>query len=328
MQTRDERQGAAVISTRGLSKHFGPLKAVDNLDLSVQEGDVFGFLGPNGAGKTTTIRMLLGLIAPTTGTVALFGQDLHAHRDKLLRRVGAIVEAPVFYPYLSGRDNLRAVGLASGGYTETRLDEVLKLVDLDERDRDKFKTYSLGMKQRLAIAATLLNDPALIMLDEPSNGLDPAGVVEIRQLINRLAGLGKTIFITSHNLFEVQQVASRVAIVKQGRLITETTVSALLADTGRQAGEIWLRVPDLEAAGRLLAALPFVSGISHNVEGYLVANAAFDTAAAINEQLARAGIFASEITPHRPSLESVFLELTGQEGTVEATTATNMVRRS
>lgn len=299
-----------VIQTEGLTKRFGERVAVNNLNLNVMRGDVFGFLGPNGAGKTTTIRMLLGLIAPTAGSVKLFGRDIRTDLNAVLHRVGAIVEAPTFYPHLSAHDNLAVVSLASGGYPEPRIDEVLKLVDLYDRKDDKYRTYSLGMKQRLAIAAAMLGDPELIMLDEPVNGLDPAGVVEIRQLIVSLGQMGKTVFITSHNLFEIQQVSSRIAILKLGNLVTETTVADLLRTDDALVSEIWLRVPDAAAATPILSGLDFVKNISSNQEGYLVAIAPVNRSADVNEALAKAGIFASELRLNRPSLEAMFLELT------------------
>ncbi len=308
--TPGKSSAQVVISARGLTKRFGSRTAVNNLDLNVMRGDVFGFLGPNGAGKTTTIRMLLGLIAPTAGSVALFGQDIRTNLNAVLHRVGAIVEAPTFYPYLGGRDNLKVVALTSGGYPDSRIDDVLKQVDLYDRQQDKYRTYSLGMKQRLAIAATLLGDPELIMLDEPVNGLDPSGVVEIRQLIIRLGQMGKTVFITSHNLFEIQQVATRIAILKLGSLVTETTVAELLRSGDSQASEIWLRVPDPAAAFTLLIGLPYVQGISTNAEGYLVVTAPPDRSADINAALAHANIFAAELRINKPNLEEIFLELT------------------
>lgn len=226
-----------VISTSRLTKGFDTFVAVDNVDLRVARGDVFGFLGPNGAGKTTTIRMLLGLIRPTSGNAVLFGLDNATHLQEILPRLGAIVETPVFYPYLSGRDNLCAVAAASGmrmGRTnQARINEVLNLVDLGARGGDTYRTYSLGMKQRLAIGAALLTDPELILLDEPTNGLDPAGVREMRQLILKLAATGKTIFLSSHILYEVQQVCNRVAILQRGKLIKQGNVEELLSEGQR-----------------------------------------------------------------------------------------------
>src|SRR5215469_15830388 len=226
-----------VISTSHLTKSFNTLVAVNDLNLEVLRGDVFGFLGPNGSGKTTTIRMLLGLIRPTAGSVSLFGLDNSTHLAEILPRVGAIVETPVFYPYLSGVDNLRIVAAASGmrpgRANQARIDEVLNLVDLSTRGGDAYRKYSLGMKQRLAIGAALLTDPELILLDEPTNGLDPAGVHEMRQLILRLSSTGKTVFLSSHILYEIQQVCNRVAILQKGRLLKQGNVQELLSEGRR-----------------------------------------------------------------------------------------------
>src|SRR5579884_2903731 len=222
----------SIIRTNRLTKAFGKLVAVNDLNLEVMRGDVFGFLGPNGSGKTTTIRMLLGLIRPTAGRAILFGMDNADQLPAILQRIGAIVETPVFYPYLTGMDNLRVVaaasGLQSGKINQRRIDEVLELVELRKQEKLIYRKYSLGMKQRLGIAAALLTDPELVMIDEPTNGLDPAGMFEIRQLIRRLAELGKTIFLSSHLLNEVQQVCNRVAILQKGNLIKQGNVRELL----------------------------------------------------------------------------------------------------
>src|SRR5258707_6313435 len=224
-------QSEVIINTNRLTKAYGKLVAVNDLHLQVMRGDVFGFLGPNGAGKSTTIRMLLGLIRPTAGCAVIFGMDVIQHMPSILPRIGAIVETPVFYPYLSGMDNLHVVGAASGMVSgkanQRRIDEVLELVELHAQAKMAYRKYSLGMKQRLGIAAALLTDPELVLLDEPTNGLDPAGMFEIRQLIQRLAALGKTIFLSSHLLNEVQQVCNRVAILQKGNLIKQGNVSEL-----------------------------------------------------------------------------------------------------
>src|SRR6266536_6322544 len=226
-------QSNIIISTNRLTKAFGRLVAVNDLHLQVMRGDVFGFLGPNGSGKTTTIRMLLGLIRPTAGRAIIFGMDTTQHMPLILPRIGAIVETPVFYPYLSAVDNLRVIGAASGMVSgkanQRRIDEVLELVELHVKAKMAYRKYSLGMKQRLGIAAALLTDPELVLLDEPTNGLDPAGVIEIRRLIKRLSSLGKTIFLSSHILYEVQQVCNRVAILKKGNLLKQGNVAELLA---------------------------------------------------------------------------------------------------
>src|SRR5437762_12494504 len=225
-------QSNIIISTNRLTKAFGRLVAVNDLHLQVMRGDVFGFLGPNGSGKTTTIRMLLGLIRPTAGRAIIFGMDTAQQMPLILHRIGAIVETPVFYPYLSAVDNLRVIGAASGMVSgkvnQRRIDEVLELVELRAQAKIVYRKYSVGMKQRLGIAAALLTNPELVLLDEPTNGLDPGGVIEIRQLIRRLSELGKTIFLSSHILHEVQQVCNRVAILQRGNLIKQGDVSELL----------------------------------------------------------------------------------------------------
>ena len=225
-------QSEIIIDTERLTKAYGKLVAVNDLHVQVMRGDVFGFLGPNGAGKSTTIRMLLGLVRPTAGRAILFGMDTAYQMPTILRHVGAMIEMPVFYPYLTGIDNLRVVAVASGMVAgranQRRIEEVLELVELKKQARMAYRKYSLGMKQRLGIASALLIDPELVLLDEPTNGLDPAGMYEIRQLIQRLTSLGKTIFLSSHLLHEVQQVCNRVAILQQGNLIKQGNVRELL----------------------------------------------------------------------------------------------------
>src|SRR5574340_538459 len=226
------RSSEVVLRTRNLSKQYGKRLAVDKLNLEVHRGEIFGFLGPNGAGKTTTIRMALGLIAPTSGTVEILGQDVFKHRSKVLPRVGALVETPALYTYLSGRNNLKAVASVLGGVPKARLDAVLDLVGLGIRQKDRVRTYSLGMKQRLGVAIALLQDPDVLILDEPANGLDPAGIVEMRDLMHRLAAEGKTVFISSHLLTEVQQICTRVAIINLGKLVTVATIEELTTGHG------------------------------------------------------------------------------------------------
>src|ERR1700674_2017900 len=221
-----------VLRTVALSKSYGKRLAVDRLDLEIERAELFGFLGPNGAGKTTTIRMALGLIAPTNGSVEILGMEVRHNRAKVLLRVGALVESPALYGYLSGRNNLRAFGDLLGGVPAKRIDEVLEIVSLTGRDKDKVKTYSMGMKQRLVLAIALLNDPDLLILDEPANGLDPAGIVEMRDLLRSLAADGKTVFISSHVLSEVQQICTRVAIINHGRLVRVAPVAELLKGGG------------------------------------------------------------------------------------------------
>ena len=322
-QRSHEREHERVISTAGLTKVFESRVAVTDLNLEVLRGDVFGFLGPNGAGKTTTIRMLLGLIRPTAGSIALFGLDTATHLYAVLPRVGAIVEMPVFYPYLSGVDNLRVVAAASGmrmgRLNQARIDEVLNLVDLGARGGDIYRTYSLGMKQRLAIGAALLADPELIMLDEPTNGLDPAGVHEIRQLIGRLAGIGKTVFLSSHILSEIQQVCNRVAILQHGKLIKQGSVQELLS--GGERLVIRLGTPEETAQALVLLQqaakrdMPWITQVSTGPDKQGLPALLLDAPAArlqeITALLARNNLFVAEMYQGGASLEDYFLELTG-----------------
>ena len=312
-----------VISTSRLTKAFDRLMAVNDLHLEVLRGDVFGFLGPNGSGKTTTIRMLLGLIQPTAGSVSLFGLDNSTHLREILPRVGAIVETPVFYPYLSGIDNLRMVaaasGMQSGKVNQARIDEVLNLVDLAARGRDAYRKYSLGMKQRLAIGAALLTDPELILLDEPTNGLDPAGVHEVRQLILRLSSIGKTIFLSSHILYEIQQVCNRVAILQQGKLLKQGNVQELL----REGKRLVVRLGTPEETGQTQIILQqasqqemnWIAGVSSGNDKHdlpaLFVDAPVERSQEITALLARHNLFIAEMYQSEASLEEFFLELTG-----------------
>ncbi len=296
------------IETIDLTKRYGKRLAVDRLNLTVGKGEVFGFLGPNGAGKTTTIAMLLGLVRPTKGQAIVLGHDVQREPALALRRVGAMIEAPAFYPYLSGADNLRVLARA-GGIPAARVKEVLETVELSDRARDKVATYSQGMKQRLAIAAALLPDPELIMLDEPTNGLDPAGTVEIRNLIRTLAAGGRTILLCSHLLHEVEQLCNRVAILKEGKLIAAGEVATLL----RRGQGVRLRVQgNPEPAVHLLRTLPWVSGVTVQEEAIII-DAPVERAAEINALLIRADIVVAEIGANHSSLEEFFLTVTRTE---------------
>src|SRR6266487_4340714 len=317
-------QSNIIISTNRLTKAFGRLVAVNDLHLQVMRGDVFGFLGPNGSGKTTTIRMLLGLIRPTAGRAVIFGMDTEEQMSSILPRIGAIVETPVFYPYLSGVDNLRVIGRASGmvsGKTnQHRIDEVLELVELRVQAKMAYRKYSLGMKQRLGIAAALLTDPELVLLDEPTNGLDPAGVIEIRRLIKRLSSLGKTIFLSSHLLYEVQQVCNRVAILKKGNLLKQGNVAELLASS--QQVEVRMnRDEETNYALHLIQqaqerGADWIANAhteqNKQGQGILIIDAPIDRSAEINALLARQNLFAAEIHPRAGSLEDLYLEVTMQ----------------
>ena len=300
--------GDEILRTEGLWKRYGRITAVADMHLQVFAGEVFSFLGPNGSGKSTTVGMLLGLIRPTAGRAIVFGSDMAMHPWPALRRIGAVIESPAFYPYLSGYDNLRVIAMALGDVPRARIDEMLELVGLRERGRDPYKNYSLGMKQRLGIASTLLRDPELIILDEPTNGLDPAGTREVRELIPRLAREGRSVFLCSHLLHEVQAVSDRVAIVKRGRLVAQGTVRDLLG-----AGQhLRLRADDNEALVRALGSVPFVAA-AERVDGYVRAQVPAERAAELNRALVAQGVFVSELRPWDNDLESVFLELTGEE---------------
>jgi ABC-2 type transport system ATP-binding protein len=311
---RSER-GAVVLRTVGLSKRFGRITAVDGLDLDMRAGEVFGFLGPNGSGKSTTVGMILGLIEPTAGRVELFGRELPAARHDLRRRVGAIIETPAFWPYLSGRDNLLALARAAGGVPEQRVDALLAQVGLADRATSKFKTYSLGMKQRLGIASTLLTDPELVILDEPTNGLDPAGQREIRDLIPMLAREGRGVILASHLLHEVEQVCDRVAIIRSGKLLQVGTVAELIHGAGRDGAGLELTFDsavELDRAVDILREAPFVERVTAG-DGRLLVGVADGRGAEVNRALAERGLYAATIVPKTSTLEDVFLDLTEAE---------------
>lgn len=299
--------GEVVLRTRNLSKQYGKRLAVDNLNLEVQRGEIFGFLGPNGAGKTTTIRMTLGLITPTAGSVEILGQDVATSKAQILPRVGALVETPALYTYLSGRANLRAVGSALGGVPASRIDYVLELVGLRERQKDRVRTYSLGMKQRLGVALALLQDPDVLILDEPANGLDPAGIVEMRDLMHRLSAEGKTVFISSHLLTEVQQICTRVAIINLGKLVTESTVENLT----RGQGDFAVTLERAADALALIQRQPWGKGAHLDASGALITPAPGNRGRDLNLFLVNAGFAPDTITQATQDLEEVFLRLTG-----------------
>lgn len=296
-----------VLQTRNLTKVYQQRTVVNQLNLDIQRGEIFGFLGPNGAGKTTTIRMILGLVTPEAGTVSILGEDAREHRARVLARVGALIETPALHLYMSGRDNLRAVAAITGTADDTRIDEVLDIVHLTPRQRDRVRTYSLGMKQRLGLAVALLDNPELLILDEPANGLDPAGIVEMRDLLRRLADQGKTIVISSHVLSEVQQICTRVGIIHQGKLITTATVAALTHGQGEFVvhvedathalaaiqAQVWGRTARLEHDGTIHTAAP--NGRGRDLIRFLV----------------QAGYAPDQVAFAQEQLEDVFLRLTG-----------------
>jgi ABC-2 type transport system ATP-binding protein len=292
---------ATIVSTQGLTKTFGPRTAVDAVDLTVRRGEVYGFLGPNGAGKTTTLRMLLGLITPTAGTATVHG--LAPGDPAAVARTGSLVESPGFYPYLSGRENLRVLaryrGLADG-----EVDRVLERVDLTGRGGDRFKAYSLGMKQRLGVAAALLGDPDLLVLDEPTNGLDPAGMADMRALVVDVAAGGQTVLLSSHLLGEVQEICDRVGIISGGRLLVESTVAELRGGTS-----IRLVARPLDRA--LTVAMEVVGDDAVEVDGEAL-RLAGSTAQVpeLARALVGAGVDITELSPLERSLEDVFFDLT------------------
>jgi len=303
------RSGDVVLRLQHLTKQYGQRLAVNDLSLNVQRGEIFGFLGPNGAGKTTTIRMVFGLITPTAGTIEILGKDSGSHRAEVLPRVGALIETPALYLYMSGINNLKAVAATLGGVPTRRYDEILELVGLKGREKDRVRTYSLGMKQRLGLAIALLQDPDLLILDEPANGLDPAGIVEMRDLMHRLSSEGKTVLISSHLLTEVQQICSRVAIINHGRLITETTIEALT--TGH--GEYEVKVERAHEALNLLQSQPWGRSARLSQEGSIITPAPQGRGRDLNLLLVNAGFVADALTPATRDLEQVFLQLTNAQ---------------
>jgi ABC-2 type transport system ATP-binding protein len=296
-----------VLRTVRLTKRYGRHLALADLDLEVERGRVHGFLGPNGAGKTTCISLILGLITPADGHVEMFGLDTRAHLSAVLRRTGAVLEGPAFYPHLSARDNLSILGALSGGVVPRRIDEMLVLVGLQTRAGDKVRGYSLGMNQRLALAAALLHDPELLILDEPTNGLDPAGMREFRGLIRQLGASGKTVFVSSHLLNEVEQMCDHVSIIKEGRLITQGPVQTLI----RRGEALEVGTTDNDRAQAVITALPGIAAVTRDGD-LLVVEAPRVRAAEISRALAEKEIYLHELKPREGSLEDFFLEVTAE----------------
>jgi ABC-2 type transport system ATP-binding protein len=299
---------APPVAARGLVKRYGEIVAVDHVDLTVERGDVFGYLGPNGAGKTTSLRMLLGLIRPTEGTAQLFGRDPLQVGARALDGVAGFVEGPRFYPYLSGRKNLRLLADLDGGAAPARIDEVLDIVELRDRAKDRVGGYSHGMRQRLGIAASLLRDPKLLLLDEPTTGLDPAGMRDMRELVKRLAGEGITILLSSHILAEVEELCNRVAIIRKGRIIYEGLLHDLLASAG---GGYRLNATEPERA-RTVLLTHGIEGVQL-VDGQLRFQADESAVEAVTIALGQAGIGISALVPQTATLEELFLGMTEQE---------------
>jgi ABC-2 type transport system ATP-binding protein len=298
---------APPVEARGLVKRYGEIVAVDHVNLTVERGDVFGYLGPNGAGKTTSLRMLLGLIRPTEGAVRLFGRDPLVDGARALDGVAGFVEGPRFYPYLSGRRNLRLLADLDAGANAARIEEVLELVELSDRGKDRVGGYSHGMKQRLGIAASLLRAPQLLLLDEPTTGLDPAGMRDMRTLVTRLAGEGITILLSSHVLAEVEELCNRVAIIRKGQIIYEGLLHELLHSA---SGGYRLHTTDDDRARTLLLALQGVEAVTA-VDGGLRVQSDEAALAAATVVLGRAGIGILALVPHTATLEELFLGMTG-----------------
>lgn len=294
-----------IIETEGLTKRYGKVTAVDAASFAVEPGQVFGFLGPNGSGKTTTIGMLVGILTPTAGRFRLFGRDgseeLHATR----RRIGATLETPNFYPYLSGRENLRITANVKG-VGRAAIDQALDLVGLADRQKDAFRKYSLGMRQRLALAATMLGDPDLVILDEPTNGLDPEGMREVREIIQKFGAMGKTVFLSSHLLFEVERVCTHVAIIKKGRIVGQGSVREILQ--AQPVAEIRAQ-GDLEPFRAAIAGYPPASSVRVE-EGTLYVTLDDGDTTALNRYLAGQGLYVSHLALRARTLEDAFLELT------------------
>lgn len=295
-----------VLEIKNLSKHYGKIRAVDQLDLEVKSGNVFGILGPNGSGKTTTLGMLLDVINPTEGEFTWFGQKGDQNTRK---RIGAILEHPIFYPYLTGEQNLKIV-CDIKEVPKSRVPEVLQQVGLEERALSKFKTYSLGMKQRLSIASALLCDPEVMILDEPTNGLDPQGIAEIRDLIIEIANSGKTIILASHLLDEVQKVCTHFCVLQRGKLIH----TGLVEDVGK--GDMSVEVKaDVENLEEVLNASGMTTKIKRELDKYTATLVNGHSSAELNEYLFKQGIIAKHLVVKTKSLEKQFLEiLADQEG--------------
>jgi ABC-2 type transport system ATP-binding protein len=300
-----------IVVTEALTKRYGERLAVNDVSLTVRRGEVYGFLGPNGAGKTTTLRMLLGLVRPTSGAARVLGHE--PGFPLAMARLGALVEGPGFYPYLSGRDNLRVLARYRG-LDGTDVEAALDRVDLRERGGDRFKSYSMGMKQRLGVAAALLGDPELLVLDEPTNGLDPAGMADMRRLIVELAGHGQSVLLSSHLLNEVEEICDRVGVISAGRLLTESTVADL-----RGAASVIVRATPPDVA---LAAAMGVAGddaVQRLDDGRLHIDVDPTRTAELTRALVDAGADVYEIRPSERSLEEVFFEMTSGSDLVSTT---------
>ena len=300
-----DNSDTTIVETHGLTKRYGSrVLAVDSIDMSVRRGEVYGFLGPNGAGKTTTLRMLVGLIRPNAGTATVAGQAPGSPAG--LARIGSLIESPGFYPYLSGRENLRVIADLAG-VDSKRVEEVLDMVELASRAARKFGTYSTGMKQRLGVAGALLKDPELLILDEPTNGLDPQGMAEMRKLIKDIGQGDRTVLLSSHLLGEVEQICDRVGVISNGKLVTQSTVQELLGEEG-----VLVRAQPIEQAQDVLTRMFGADAISRK-DGAIHLKTKPENSVEINRQLVGAGIGVSELRPFERSLEEVFFQLTGEK---------------
>ena len=296
----------SVLSIDNLSKSYGQVKAVQNLSFSVEKGSVFGILGPNGSGKTTTLGMLLGVLQPDAGNFSWFGK---APAAESLKKIGAILETPNFFPYLSGIQNLRIVAdIKEVPYS--RIDPVLEQVNLSNRGKDNFKNYSLGMKQRLALGAALLNQPEVLVLDEPTNGLDPQGIAEVRQLITQIAQDGTTILLASHLLDEVEKVCTDVAILKSGQLLFSGPVSEILTGSGSEYVE--LNAPDIAKLKAALQQHPEIENLINRAPGLVATFTRPITGVELNDYLHQQGVTLGHLAVRQKSLETQFLELTSK----------------
>jgi len=300
------------IETKGLTKRFGQRTALDGVELHVPRGCAFGFLGPNGAGKTTMIRTLLGLTRASAGSMYVLGRPVPAERAQALQRVGAIVEEPRFHPHLSGRENLDIVAAVRGPEAAERIAPALARVGLTERADEKVKRYSMGMRQRLGVARCLLADPLLLILDEPTNGLDPGGIQEFREMIRAMVEQeGRTVFLSSHLLDEVEKICDAAAIVDRGKIVTQGAIAEISRGGDGARNELIVGVDDVELALRTLAGSELVQEAQRSEDGLrVVLTGAPETAAAVNVSLVRAGVGVERLEPVRHSLEQRFLEIT------------------
>jgi ABC-2 type transport system ATP-binding protein len=300
-----------IIETRGLTKRFGSRTAVSDINLTVPAGCAFGFLGHNGAGKTTLIRMLVSLTRPSAGVIRIGGQSLAGHREQVLARVGAIIEEPRFHPHLTGRENLQVIAAARGPQARQRIEPALERAGINDRGNDRVGTYSQGMRQRLGIARCLLADPRLVILDEPMNGLDPGGILELRGLIADLVAEGRTVFVSSHLLDEIEKTCHAAAVIDQGRLIAQGPISELIGDTHTRY-ELTCDHP--QAALSLLSGHPAVAQASQAPGGLRVTLADPRAAGAVTTALIEAGITVTGFAPVRTSLTDRFLGITSRVG--------------